>query len=84
MRIDLKGIHPAYAKLAHGSIKFYCVRVAWWPPLRCESESPDFIVSYNEAVAQWVLSPECRLHCSNPAKPFGGLKWQTRRPMSPI
>ena len=59
MRNNLKGIHSAHAKLADGSIKFYWY--AWRGPLRGESDLPDFIVSYNEAAAQRVLSPECRL-----------------------
>ena len=61
MRIDLKGIHSTYAKLADGSNKIYWYAWRGGPRLRGEPGSPDFIASYNEAVAQRVPSPEGRL-----------------------
>ena len=61
MRIDLKGIHTAYVMLADGKKKIY--RYAWrgGPRLRGELGTPDFIASYNEAVAQRAPTPEGKL-----------------------
>jgi integrase len=61
MRVNLKGIHSAHVKLADGSAVIY--RYAWrgGPRLRGEPGTPDFIASYNEAMAQRVLAREGRL-----------------------
>lgn len=63
MRVRLKGLHPAYAKLADGTRKKYWY--AWKgkgaPRLRGEPGSPEFIASYNEAVATKIAAPEGRL-----------------------
>jgi integrase len=63
MRIKLKGLHPAYAKLADGTRKKYWY--AWKgkgaPRLQGEPGSPEFIASYNAAVATKIASPEGRL-----------------------
>jgi integrase len=62
MRVDLKGIHSTYAKLADGSIKIYWYAWRGGPSLRGEPGTPDFIASYNEAVAQRLPQPEGKLH----------------------
>jgi integrase len=63
MRVRLKGIHPATVKLADGTRKTYWY--AWKgkgaPRLRGEPGSPEFIASYNEAVATKIAAPEGRL-----------------------
>ena len=66
MRIDLKGIHSTYAKLADGSNKIYWYAWRGGPRLRGEPGSPDFIASYNEAVATAgaVARGQACNHCS--------------------
>src|SRR5438132_7348606 len=63
MRVNLKGLHPATAKLADGTRKTYWY--AWKgkgaPRLRGEPGSPEFVASYNEAVATKIAAPEGRL-----------------------
>ncbi len=61
MRVDLKGIHSTHAKLADGSTKIYWYAWRGGPHLRGEPGSPDFIASYNEAMAQRRLTPEGKL-----------------------
>jgi integrase len=57
MRVDLRGVHATHAKLANG------IKVVYWyawrggPRLRGEPGTPDFIASYNEAVAQRTPIP---------------------------
>jgi integrase len=57
MRVRLKGLNSKRKRLADGSFKTY-----WWawkggPPLRGEPGTPDFIASYNEAVATKIAQP---------------------------
>jgi integrase len=56
MRIRLKGINSKRKRLADGSHNFY---YAWksGPPLRGEPGTPEFVASYNEAVAKKVAPP---------------------------
>jgi integrase len=61
MRVKLKGIHSTYAKLADGSIKVYWYAWRGGPRLRGKPGTPDFIASFNEALAQRVLQPEGKL-----------------------
>jgi hypothetical protein len=61
MRVDLKGIHSTHAKLADGSTKIYWYAWRDGPRLPGEPGTPDFIASYNEAVAQRAPTPEGRL-----------------------
>jgi hypothetical protein len=61
MRIDLKGIHATYAKLADGSRKIYWYAWRDGPRLRGEPGTPEFIASYNEAVARRTPAPEGQL-----------------------
>jgi integrase len=57
MRVRLKGLNSKRKRLADGSSKTY-----WWawkggPPLRGEPGTPEFIASYNEAVAAKIVQP---------------------------
>jgi integrase len=61
MRVDLKGIHSAHSKLADGTTKVYWYAWRGGPKLRGVPGTPEFIASYNEAVAQRVPAPEGRL-----------------------
>jgi integrase len=84
MRIELKGIHPATAKLADGTRKTYWY--AWKgkgaPRLRGAPGSPEFIASYKEAVAVKIAAPEGRLlrllHEYQRSQNFLGLRDRTR------
>jgi integrase len=57
MRIRLKGVNSVRKKLATGELVTY--RYAWkgGPPLRGQPGTPEFIASYNDAVAQKVTPP---------------------------
>jgi hypothetical protein len=57
MRVRLKGLNSKRKRLADGSFKTY-----WWawkggPPLRGEPGTPEFLASYNEAVAAKIAQP---------------------------
>src|SRR6516225_4436109 len=57
MRVRLKGLNSITKRLADGMTRTY--RYAWkgGPPLRGEPGTPEFIASYNEAVARKVVLP---------------------------
>ena len=55
MRVRLRGINSKRRKLADGSFKTYYWAWKGGPPLRGEPGSPQFIASYNEAVAKKVM-----------------------------
>src|SRR5262249_5399951 len=57
MRIRLKGINSRRKKLADGTIRTYWYAWKGGPPLRGEPGTPEFITSYNEAVAQKIAPP---------------------------
>jgi integrase len=57
MRVRLKGINSKQKRLADGSLKTYYYAWKGGPPLRGEPGSPEFVASYNAAVAQKVTSP---------------------------
>ena len=61
MRVRLRGINSKRKKLADGSFKTYYWAWKGGPPLRGERGSPEFIASYNEAVAQKVTPPRGKL-----------------------
>jgi integrase len=52
MRVNLKGLHWTLAKLADGTEKIYWYAYKNGPRIRGEYGSPEFIASYNEAIAQ--------------------------------
>ena len=57
MRIRLKGINSRRKKLADGSVKIYYWAWKGGPPLRGRPGTPEFIASYNQAVAAKVAPP---------------------------
>ena len=61
MRVDLKGIQRRSATLADGTTKVYWYAWRGGPKLRGQPGTPEFIASYNEAVAQRVPAPEGKL-----------------------
>ena len=58
MRVRLKGINSITKKLADGTTRTYWYAWKGGPPLRGELGSPEFIASYNEAVASKVVPPQ--------------------------
>ena len=57
MRIRLRGINSVRKKLADGSVKIFYYAWKSGPALKGELGSPEFIASYNEAVARKVVAP---------------------------
>jgi integrase len=57
MRMRLKGINCKTKRLADGSTRTYYWAWKGGPPLRGEPGTPEFIASYNEAVARKVTPP---------------------------
>jgi integrase len=57
MRIRLKGINPKRKRLADGSSRTYYYAWKGGPRLQGEPGSPEFVASYNAAVAQKVTPP---------------------------
>src|SRR6266446_8460452 len=57
MRIRLKGINSKRKRLADGSFKTYYWAWKGGPPLHGEPGTPEFVASYNEAVAKKVAPP---------------------------
>jgi len=58
MRIRLKGINWKRKRLADGSIKTYYWAWKGGPPLRGEPGTPEFVHSYNEAIATKAATPQ--------------------------
>jgi hypothetical protein len=52
MRVRLRGLHSAHVMLANGKRKIYWYAWRGGPRLRGEPGTPEFMASYNEAVAQ--------------------------------
>ena len=50
-RIRLKGLNSVTKKLAHGGTRTYWYAWKGGPPLQGQPGSPEFLASYNEAVA---------------------------------
>jgi integrase len=61
MRIKVKGIHWTLAKLADGSTKIYWYAWKNGPRILGEYGTPEFIASYNAAIAQRAPTPEGKL-----------------------
>jgi integrase len=57
VRIHLKGINSITKKLADGTRRTYWYAWKGGPPLRGEPGTPEFIASYNAAVAQKIEAP---------------------------
>jgi integrase len=58
MRVRLKGINSITKKLADGTRRTYWYAWKGGPPLRGEPGSPEFVHSYNEAIAHKVVPPQ--------------------------
>ena len=61
MRISLKGLNSITKQLADGTKRTYWYAWKGGPPLRGEPGTPEFIASYNEAVARKVTPPHGKL-----------------------
>jgi integrase len=61
MRINAKGLHWTVAKLANGTKKTYWYAWRDGPRLTGDYGSPEFIASFNAAIATKVIAPEGRL-----------------------
>src|SRR6516165_5935548 len=57
MRVRLKGLNSITKTLADGTRRTYWYAWKGGPPLRGEPGMPEFIASYNEAVARKVVPP---------------------------
>src|SRR5258706_7120569 len=57
MRVRLKGINSVRKRLADGTVKTFWYAWKGGPPLRGEPGTPEFIASYNEAVARKLVPP---------------------------
>src|SRR5260370_4267846 len=57
MRIRLRGINRVTKRLADGTVRTYWYAWKGGPALRGEPGTPEFIASYNEAVARKVMPP---------------------------
>src|SRR5499433_2073537 len=57
MRVRLKGINSITKRLADGTRRTYWYAWKGGPALRGEPGTPEFIASYNEAVARKVVPP---------------------------
>ena len=61
MRIKVKGIHWTLAKLADGTTKIYWYAWKNGPRIHGEYGAPEFVASYNEAIAQRAPTAEGKL-----------------------
>ena len=57
MRVKLKGLNSKRKRLADGSFRTYWYAWKGGPPLHGQPGTPEFIASYNEAVAQKIKPP---------------------------
>jgi integrase len=82
VRVRLKGINPSRKRLADGTWKTYWYAWKGGPPLRGEPGTPEFIHSYNEAVARRVVTPQgtllSPLRAYQASAEFSGLAERTR------
>jgi integrase len=82
MRVNAKGLHWAPATLADGTKKIYWYAWRGGPRLHGEPGSPEFLASYNAAVATKVAAPEGRLlsliQGYQKSEDFRGLRDRTR------
>ena len=88
MRVRLKGINSRRKKLADGSFKTYYWAWKGGPPLRGEPGSPEFIASYNDAIAKKVMLPRgtllSLLQQYQASEDFRSLADSTRRSYIPL
>jgi integrase len=58
VRVRLKGVNSITKRLADGTVRTYWYAWKGGPPLRGEPGSPEFVASYNAAVAAKVTPPQ--------------------------
>ena len=82
MRINAKGLHWTVAKLADGTKRIYWYAWRGGPRLSGEYGSPEFVASFNAAIATKVAVPEGRLlsllQGYQQSQDFLGLRERTR------
>jgi len=83
VRVRLKGVNHATKRLADGTVRTYWYAWKGGPPLRGEPGSPEFVASYNEAIARKVAPPQgvilSILQGYQASEDFRGLAASTRR-----
>ena len=83
MRIRLKGINSITKRLANGARRTYWYAWKGGPPLSGEPGTPEFVASYNAAVARKVVTPQGTLlsvlQAYQQSENFCGLADETRR-----
>jgi integrase len=83
VRVRLKGINVVRKRLADGSERAYYYAWKGGPALRGEPGTPEFVASYNEAVAQKLSPPRGTLlsvlQAYQDSEDFRGLAASTRR-----
>jgi integrase len=83
MRVRLKGLNSITKRLADGTQRTYFYAWKGGPPLRGEPGTPEFVASYNEAVARKIETPHgellCVLQAYQASEDFTGLAESTRR-----
>jgi integrase len=88
MRVRLKGINSKSKRLADGSWRTYYWAWKGGPALRGEPGTPEFVASYNEAVARKVTPPRgmlfSLLHQYQSSEDFRALANSTRRSYVPL
>jgi integrase len=57
MRVRLKGLNSVTKRLANGTLQTYYYAWKGGPPLQGEPGTPEFVHSYNEAIARKVVPP---------------------------
>lgn len=62
MRVRLKGINKITKRLADGTVRTYYYAWKGGPALRGKPGSPEFVASYNEAVAKKITPPSGTIH----------------------
>jgi hypothetical protein len=83
VRIRLKGVNHATKRLADGTLRTYWYAWRGGPLLRGKAGTPEFIASYNEAVATKAPTPQGAvlsvLQSYQASGEFNGLAARTRR-----
>src|SRR4029450_4940760 len=82
MRVRLKGINSITKRLADGTDRTYWYAWKGGPPLRGEPGTPEFVHSYNEAIATKAATPQGMLlsvlQSYQASGEFNGLAARTR------
>jgi hypothetical protein len=88
VRVRLKGVNCATKTLADGAVRTYWYAWRDGPSLRGEPGTPEFVASYNEAVAAKAATPHCVilsiLQGYQASEDFRGLADSTRRSYVPL